>query len=84
MDREELFQREEDCQKALRTMSRAIFMRLVVSIVLIWAVFVGEMELWVVGLMALVLVINMTGTLPLVAEWRKQRRLLKELIAMEE
>lgn len=84
MDREELFQREEDCQKAIRTMNRAIFMRAVVSAALVWAVVVGNMELWVIGLMVLVMFINAAGTLPLIAEWKKQRQLLKDLIAQEE
>ena len=84
MDKEELFEREEKCQKAIRTISRAIFMRAVVTAVLIWAVFTGNMELWAVGLMALVLLINVFGTLPLIAEWKKQRTLLKELIELEE
>ena len=84
MNREELFQREEDCQKAIRTVSRAIIMRLVVTVVLIWAVIAGNMELWVMGLMAFVLVFNVVGALPLIAEWKKQRKLLTELIAKEE
>lgn len=84
MNKDELFEREETCQKAIRTMTRAIFMRAVVTAVLIWAVIAGNMELWVMGLMALVLLINITGTLPLLAEWKKQRRTLKDLIAMEE
>ena len=84
MNREELFEQEEKCLKAIRTVRKAVFMRIFVTGLLIWAVIVGQMELWVMGLMAFVLLINLVGALPLIQEWKKQKRLLKELIAQEE
>ena len=42
------------------------------------------MQGWVVGLIVFVLIINLTGMLPLVQELRKQRKLLKEILDQEE
>jgi hypothetical protein len=84
MTNEELFEQEEKCIKSIRTVRKAVFMRIFVTGLLIWAVIVGQMDFWVVGLMALVLLINIVGTLPLINEWKKQKSLLKELIAQEE
>lgn len=83
MDRNELFAKEEKCQKAIRTVRRAVLMRLAVTAVLIWAMIQSAGETLALGLLTLALVLNLTSTLPLVAEWKKQHARLKELIAME-
>ncbi len=79
-----VWEREEKCRRALKTVSKAIFMRLFVTVLLVWVVFQTGMELWILGLMALVLVINLSGVLPLVTEWKKRRRELKTILAEEE
>lgn len=84
MNNEELFEREEKCQKAIRTVSKAIFMRLFATAVLLWALIASGLEGWAIGLIVLVMIINLAGTLPLVSEWKKQRMLLKKLITQEE
>ena len=84
MNQDELFQQEEDCQKAIRTVTKALFMRVFVCAVLIWAVIAADMALWAAGLMLFVLAINVLGALPLLQEWKKQRQHLKDLIAQEE
>ena len=81
LSEEELMQREDRCRKALKTVMKAMLMRLFVAAVLIWSVIRSGMPRWAVGLMALVLIINLTGLLPLWQEWRKQRRELKAVIA---
>ncbi|MBQ7001146.1 MAG: hypothetical protein IJN67_08905 [Oscillospiraceae bacterium] len=78
------WQREERCRRALKTVSKAMFMRLFVTALLIWAAFQTSMELWILGLIALVLVINLAGLLPLWTEWKKQRMILKAIIAEDE
>ena len=83
MTNDELFELEEKCIKSIRTVRKAVFMRIFVTGLLIWAVVVGNMDLWVMGLMAFVMIINIIGALPLVSEWKKQRKLLQELIAQE-
>jgi len=80
----DLLEREERCQKAMRAVAKAIVMRLVICVLLIWVIFKTAMELWVVGLMLLVLLINVTGTLPLVSELKKRRQEWKKLLEEEE
>jgi uncharacterized membrane protein HdeD (DUF308 family) len=80
----DLSEREERCQKAMKTVAKAIFMRLVVTGLLIWVILSTVRELWVVGLMLLVLVINVTGILPLAAELKKRRAEWKLLLEEEE
>ena len=80
----DILQREERCRKALKTVAKAIFMRLFVMAILIWTALTNGMELWVIGLMVLVCIINLTGILPLYQEWKKQRRILKDIIAEDE
>ena len=79
-----LLEREERCRKAMKAVGKAIFMRLVVSAILIWAVMRAPMDVWVVGLMLLVLLINLTGILPLAAELKKRRAEWKQLLDEEE
>ena len=80
----DILEREERCRKALRTVAKAILMRIFVMAILFWSAFVNGMEPWVLGLMVFVLIINLTGIWPLVSEWKKQRAILKEIIAEDE
>jgi hypothetical protein len=80
----DLPEREERCQKAMKTVAKAIFMRLVISGLLVWVIVSRVRELWVAGLMLLVLLINVTGSLPLIAELKKRRIEWKNLLEEEE
>ena len=80
----DLSQREERCQKAIRAVTKAIVMRLVVCGLLIWTVLAASLDLWAMGLMLLVMLINLSGILPLASELRKQRALWKKLLEEEE
>lgn len=80
----DLLEREERCQKAMKAVTKAIVMRLVICALLIWIVFQTSMEIWVIGLMVLVLLINVTGMLPLVSELKKRRAEWKALLEEEE
>lgn len=77
----DILEREDRCRKILKTVSKAIFMRIVVACLLIWVAFQSGLDLWIMGLMTLILVINLTGILPLFAEWKKRRKELKQIIA---
>ena len=79
-----LLEREERCRKAMRVVTKAIFMRLAVCCLLILVVVRSAMELWVAGLVLLVLLINVTGILPLAAELKKRRAEWKELLEEED
>ena len=80
----DLLEREERCQKAMKTVTKAIFMRMAVTGLLVWVIVSRVRELWVVGLMLLVLLINVTGSLPLIAELKKRRIEWKNLLEEEE
>lgn len=73
---DELMEAEEKCRKAMKTVTKAIIMRLSVTGLLLWITLQSGMELWAVGLITLVLLINLSGLLPLGTELRKR---LKEL-----
>lgn len=78
-----LEEREERCQKAVKVVMKAIVMRLVVFTILLLAVFRSGMPLWAAGLMMLVMLINLTGILPLTAELKKRRQEWKLLLEEE-
>ena len=83
MSRDELFDLEERCAKSIRTVARAIFIRIAVSGLLIWVVLAVNHTPVVIGLAAFVLLMNLMGLFPLVRELRKRLREQKELRAME-
>lgn len=78
------FEREERCRKNIRTVSKAIFMRLFVTGILAWVLLGNGLEIWVTGLILFVLIINLSGMFPLVQELKKRRKELKEIIAEDE
>ena len=78
-----LEEREERCHKAIKVVVKAIAMRLFVFAILILAVIRSGMPLWAVGLMGLVMIINLTGILPLAAELKKRRQEWKQLLEEE-
>ena len=81
LSEEELMEREERCRKSIKTVGKAVFMRLFVSGLLIWVALQTGMELWAIGMLAVVLIINLSGLLPLCMELKKKHRELKEIIA---
>ena len=81
---EDSFDREERCRKAIKTVGKAVFMRLFVTVLLVAAMVQAELELWALGLIAFVMIINLSGLLPLGAELKKRRAELKEILAEEE
>ena len=78
-----LEERQERCQKAMKAVAKAIVMRLLVFVILIMAVIRSGMPVWAVGLMGLVMLINLTGLLPLVSELKKRRQEWKCLLEEE-
>ena len=74
------YDREEQCRKTIRVVTRAILMRIVVSVLLLVMVIRAGASPAVLGLGAFVLVIAVSGTLPLGKELVKQKGLLKECL----
>ena len=75
---------EEKCRKSLKTLGKAIAMRVFVTVLLFWILLQTGLTLWAVGLMVLVLLMNLGGLLPLTQEWKKQRGILKDILAQYE
>ena len=79
----DLAEREERCQKAMKMVARAIAMRLLICGLLLWAVIRSPIRLWAAGLMLLVMLVSITGILPLAAELKKRRQEWKMLLQEE-
>ena len=87
MDKEKeavLMEQEENCRKGLKTLGKALFMRLFVLALLVFILLRGHMELWILGMLLFVTIITVAGALPLVTEWKKQRRNLEEILEQYE
>lgn len=84
LSQDDLFEKEEKCQKTIRVVRKAIVMRLVLAALMIWVVSCNPQKIWAWGLMAFMLIVDLGGTLPLWKELRKQKLLLNELIDQEE
>ncbi len=78
------YDREERCRKIIREVARAVVMRLLVGVLLLAAVVRAGANPAVLGLGAFVLVIAVSGAVPLARELGKQRKLLKECLAGQE
>lgn len=77
---EDLMEREEKCRKAIKTLAKAVFMRIFVTGLVIFALTRVQTQLWVLGLMGFVLVINLGGMFPLLTEWKKCHRELNTIL----
>lgn len=83
MQEQDLFEREEQCQKAIRTVRKAILMRAVVAVLMVWGVYSNPGHAWAWGIAAFVMLTDLLGAYPLVKELKRQKQLLKDLIAQE-
>ena len=72
--------REEECRKALKTLGKALFMRLVVTVLLVVIPLRTGTEPLVLGIVVLVGFVNLTSAFVLLQEWKKQRKLLREIL----
>ncbi len=77
---EELMEQEDRCRRAMKTVTKAIFMRLFVTGLLIWVLMKTSGQIWIIGMMVLVVIVNVSGMLPLVAEWKKRRKELTSIL----
>ena len=76
------YDREEQCRKTIRVV--AILARIAVGVLLLVMVIRAGASPVVLGLCAFVLLIAVSGALPLGKELAKQRRLLKEWLKEQE
>ena len=74
------YDREERCRKTMRTLLRAIIVRIAAGVLLAVAVVrVGASSL-ALGLTGFALLLILSGLFPLVMELKKQKRILKECL----
>ena len=78
------YEREERCRKTIRAVTRAMVMRVLVGVLLLAAMIRAGANPAVLGLGAFVLVIAVSGAVPLGRELGKQRKHLKECLAQQE
>ena len=72
------YDREERCRKTIRTLLKAIFMRIAAGVLLAVAVVRANAAPIALGLTGLALLLIFSGMLPLAHEFKKQRKILKE------
>ena len=78
------YDREERCRKTIRTLMKAIVMRVAAGVLLAVAVIRANAAPIALCLTGLSLLLILSGLIPLAREWKKQRILLKECIAQQE
>ena len=78
------YDREERCRKTIRVVLRAMVMRLLVGVLLLVAVLRVGANPAMLGLAAFVLLIAISGAVPLGRELAKQRKVLKACLAQQE
>lgn len=80
---EDVYRREERCCRAIKSVGKAIFMRLVVAALIVWAFTRTRLNAWMVGLMIFVIVIDLSALLPLVKELKNRLAERKTLLNEE-
>ena len=81
---DDLYDREEKCIKAIRVVRKALLMRLVMAVLMVGMVVLQPTQPIVWGIAVFVVLLIGIGSWPLAMEWKKQKNLLRELIAQEE
>ena len=74
------YDREERCRKTMRTLLRAIVIRVAAGVLLAVAVVRASVSLMALGLTGFALLLILTGLFPLTMELKKQKRILKECL----
>ena len=74
------YDREERCRKTIRTLLRAIIIRVAAGVLLAVAVVRASVSLMALGLTGFALLLILTGLFPLTMELKKQKRILKECL----
>lgn len=79
---EDVFQRIDRCEKTIRTIRKAVLMRLFLTALLVYIPIAAKLR-GIALMILLVAAINLTGLLPLLTEWKKRRRELDHLLDQE-
>ena len=73
------YQKMERCEKAIRTVRKAVLMRLFLTGLLVYIPIAAKLRGAALVLL-LVAAINLSGLLPLMGEWKKQKTALDKLL----
>ena len=77
------YDREERCRKTIRTLLKAIVMRVAAGVLLAVAVIRANAAPIALCLTGFAMLLILSGLIPLTREWTKQRGLLKECLAQQ-
>ena len=77
------YDREERCRKTIRTLTKAIVMRVLAGILLVAGVVCAGAAPIALGLSIFALLVILAGAVPLIQEFRKQIRLLKDCLVLQ-
>ena len=80
----DIYEREEQCSRALKQVAKACVMRVVVTGLLLFVLLCEQRALWFWGLLGLVMLLNLAGLLPLLGEVKRRLQELKQLRSMED
>lgn len=80
----DVFEREDRCLRAIKNVGKACVMRVVVTGLLLYVLVRNHQQIWLWGLLGFVMVINLSGMLPLLAELKKRFLELREIRSSEE
>lgn len=76
---EDDFEREERCRKTIKSLLKAILIRLFAAGLILWGFLQAPLTPLFLGLMALSLLLILAGILPLWKELAKQRQILRSI-----
>ena len=82
-DEESVFARIERCEKTIRVIRRSVLMRLALTALLIYIPITSRIPGGALVLIVLVALINLSGLLPLVSQWRIKKKELDTLLDEE-
>ena len=79
----DIYQKIDRCEKTLRVIRRSVLMRIVLTGLLLYIPFAAKLQGGVLLMMVLVVLINLSGLLPLISQWRIRKKELDQLLDEE-
>ena len=79
----DVYQKIDRCEKTLRIIRRSVLMRIFLTALLLYIPFAAKLQGGVMLLMLFVVVINVSGLLPLLSQWRSKKKELNKLLDEE-
>ena len=79
----DVYRKIERCEKTLRTIRRAVLMRAVLTVLLLYIPFAADMPGGAVVMMVFVVILNVSGLFPLIQQWKQKKKELDALLDEE-